>query len=356
MACDDELADRLRGLAESADPAERFLVARYLQWIPRTCPDLYWEVMRRRVELEGNAVAAAALLESLARAGTPQEELREPLVVKLIDRWLTTSHRDLTRMVARWLEYYAINLNRDWAWSRMRQVAAEVPRSNELLGDVNFEVINSITPERLTQNRGQEEVLRAQQWIVEVLRSLASRAAEIRKQISPNGSPESRATLGGMHDLVGNIVTRIHFNVRRDSGGEPGRLSELKSLALYYETVEPILDAVIAFGSEEGAGTVVPAGVHYLMQFFNVAVVVDPPGVLAKAASIAVAGGKSGYHLDSLAIDEVVRLVEIILTDHREVLTGGEPLSDLLRLLDLFADAGWPQALRLVWRLDEVFR
>lgn len=356
VACEEELADRFRGLAESADPAERFLVARYLPWIPQTCPDLYWEVMLRRAELETNAVAAAGLLETLAQVGTAHEELREPLVVQLTDRWLGAKHRDLTRMVAGWLQYYAINLNREWAWARMRQVVVDLPHTKELLGELNFAVINAITPKRLIEKPERDDVLRAQQWLVEVLRNLAVRASENRNQASSESASESRETLGAMHDLVGNIVSRIYFNIRRDGEEDPGNLSELKSIGLYYQAVVPILDAVIAFGSENGAGTVVPAGVHYLMQFFNVAVVVDPPGVLAKAASIALAGSKSGYHLDSLAIDEVVRLVETVLTDHREIVTGGVPLSDLLRLLDLFADAGWPQALRLVWRLDEVFR
>ncbi len=49
-------------------------------------------------------------------------------------------------------------------------------------------------------------------------------------------------------------------------------------------------------------------------------------------------------------------LVESVLADYRNEVQEGEALADLLRLLDVFAKAGWPQALQLVWRLDEVFR
>ncbi len=62
------------------------------------------------------------------------------------------------------------------------------------------------------------------------------------------------------------------------------------------------------------------------------------------------------YRYDSLAIAEVVKLVEIVLADHRDILRESGSLDDLLSVLDLFAETGWAEAVRLVWRLDEVFR
>ncbi len=74
------------------------------------------------------------------------------------------------------------------------------------------------------------------------------------------------------------------------------------------------------------------------------------------AAGIAKSSEPAGYNLDSLAIGQVVKLVEAILADYRSEVRDGESLEDLLNLLDIFAKTGWPDALRLVWRLDEVFR
>ena len=64
----------------------------------------------------------------------------------------------------------------------------------------------------------------------------------------------------------------------------------------------------------------------------------------------------AGYHLDSMAATEVVALAERVLADYRSDLPAPNVLADLVKLLDLFAKVGWPDALRLVWRLDEVFR
>jgi len=74
------------------------------------------------------------------------------------------------------------------------------------------------------------------------------------------------------------------------------------------------------------------------------------------APGVAKSSEPANYNLDSLAIGQVVKLVEAILADYRSEVRDGESLKDLLNLLDIFAKTGWPDALRLVWRLDEVFR
>ena len=74
------------------------------------------------------------------------------------------------------------------------------------------------------------------------------------------------------------------------------------------------------------------------------------------ATGVALSSKATGYNLDSLAVRDVVGLVEAILADHRSEVRDPASLEDLLTLLDIFAETGWPDALQLVWRLDEVFR
>ncbi|MFA7073328.1 MAG: hypothetical protein WC138_12575, partial [Methanoculleus sp.] len=68
------------------------------------------------------------------------------------------------------------------------------------------------------------------------------------------------------------------------------------------------------------------------------------------------ASNPTGYHLDPLALNDFVSLVETTLADHRYSVQDGEALRDLLRLLNVFAESGNPKALQLVWRLDELYR
>jgi len=82
----------------------------------------------------------------------------------------------------------------------------------------------------------------------------------------------------------------------------------------------------------------------------------DPTGVLHLAAGVAKSSKRAGYNLDSMAVSETVKLVESLLADYRYIFREEDALSNLVALLDIFAEAGWPEALTLIWRLDEVFR
>jgi hypothetical protein len=57
-----------------------------------------------------------------------------------------------------------------------------------------------------------------------------------------------------------------------------------------------------------------------------------------------------------MAAQEVTAIVETMLADHRESVAFGQPLDDLVHVLNAFVQAGWPEAQRLVWRLEELFR
>jgi hypothetical protein len=61
------------------------------------------------------------------------------------------------------------------------------------------------------------------------------------------------------------------------------------------------------------------------------------------------------YHFDSMANKEIVQLVESVLANHREDAKDPAALNDLVTILDIFTEAGWPEALNLVWRLDGFF-
>jgi len=95
---------------------------------------------------------------------------------------------------------------------------------------------------------------------------------------------------------------------------------------------------------------------HYFMQLLRSFLGCNPKEVLHLAAGVVKSSEQFGYTLDTLAVMEVVEFVELVLADYRHEVRDGEALEDLLNLLDLFAKIGWSDALKLVWRLDEVFR
>ena len=98
-----------------------------------------------------------------------------------------------------------------------------------------------------------------------------------------------------------------------------------------------------------------PTAYHF-MQLLTNFLSCNPKEILQFAVGVTRSSEPSGYSLDSLAVENVVKFVETILADHRIEVREGQALEDLLKLIEIFAKAGWSDALKLVWRLDEVFR
>ena len=92
------------------------------------------------------------------------------------------------------------------------------------------------------------------------------------------------------------------------------------------------------------------------MQMLNGVLRYDAQLALRMAAEVVTCSKRFGYNLDSMAMSETVKLVESILADHRESVQEEASVKNLLELLDAFVEAGWPEALNLVWRLDEIYR
>ena len=114
---------------------------------------------------------------------------------------------------------------------------------------------------------------------------------------------------------------------------------------------------IIDFADDPNTGIMPASTAHDFMQVLHSFITCNPKEVLHLAEQVARSSERFGYNLDSIAVRDIVNLVEIVLADYRHVVRDDEDcLKSLLNLLDLFAKTGWSDALKLVWRLDEVFR
>jgi hypothetical protein len=136
---------------------------------------------------------------------------------------------------------------------------------------------------------------------------------------------------------------------------EERSLNDEQRTKFFHDTL-PVLEKVLGFGKQKETGILLARTAHYFMQLLNGVLRYDPQVVLRMASEVVICSKQSGYNLDSMAMSETVKLVESILADHRESVQEEASVKNLLELLDAFVDAGWPEALNLVWRLDEIYR
>ena len=82
----------------------------------------------------------------------------------------------------------------------------------------------------------------------------------------------------------------------------------------------------------------------------------DPKSILRFAAFVTQYSRQGGYTFETSAIGEIVILTEKLLADYRYLLLEDDSFQDLLTILDIYAQSGWPDAMELLGRFDEIFK
>ena len=125
---------------------------------------------------------------------------------------------------------------------------------------------------------------------------------------------------------------------------------------------DPALARQYAVIQDEQAGTIhlnetLGAPSARAMQKLFAAIDAEPARCFELIAhGILTAGDKFGYQDESLGADRVVKVVGRTLADHRWIFDDAARRAQLVEILELFVDRGWPQARRLLYELPDLFR
>jgi DNA replication protein DnaC len=101
-----------------------------------------------------------------------------------------------------------------------------------------------------------------------------------------------------------------------------------------------------------------PSVTHYLLETLEAFIPEAPEQCLSlMIRSVHNGGASGGYQLESMGADLLVRLVRRFLADYAPMISGREEFrTGLVKALDYFAEAGWPEARQLVYQLPEMLR
>ena len=100
-----------------------------------------------------------------------------------------------------------------------------------------------------------------------------------------------------------------------------------------------------------------PSTTHYVLQSLESFISFDARGVFLRIAKSVKAGTAGSYQADSLAVKLVVQLIERYLAEYPALLQQDDDCrTALIEVLDIFIAAGWPEAMRLTYRLHDIYR
>jgi hypothetical protein len=344
---DKEIVDSFIQLATDEVPAVRFQVAHFLPSLYKQGQkDVFWSTLNEMLRREKTHGVMLGLLQSLGSVCGEEPEKALDAVELVLDRGLPSSGRsEASRaLIEIPLVLYIV---RDIERARMvlRRFESDFVRFSRELLDGVFLASHYLAPRKEFSDsvRG-----RARAFLSNLIGVTRSRIAGLYQGTSKDEGNEALKVLDA-------IATRIVFSLGLEQHGVTGTdVLGTEERRLLFVEVKPLLYQLVDTGSSELQNPMLPRTAYYLLQLMNAVLSFDPVEVLAMAAAICRAGSIFRFEIDMSARDEAIKLVETALADHRDSLK--ESAQSVGSLLDVFAKAGWSEAIALTFRLDEAFR
>ena len=363
---DPEILEAIEILANDPVPSVRMVTVMELSLVYVKAPDRFWRIMDNRAIHERNRVVQKFLYSTLrvvARevVARENEDKITRIMAKILEHTPPTAEgldpSDSFTVLLVWLR---IDRQNSWAFKTIEDTYFKDPVkfAKPLSRAVSEVVRNYILPKHLETDGGRRRAKRAIKWLEQVIDLASNKIKELYRIVKEDDAEENIKKLHDTYNVIDEVITRLYFAVayKRDQSEKAvGEISNDLRLD-YYNEVKPLMQQVIAFARDPVSGIMFAPTAHYFMQLLRSFLDCNPKEVLHLATGVVESSEQFEYTLDSIAVRDVVEFVEILLADYRHEVREGEALDDLLNLLDMFAKIGWSDALKLVWRLDEVFR
>ncbi|MEU0990894.1 hypothetical protein [Streptomyces sp. NPDC005953] len=328
-------------LALAADPvgAIRHTVARLTPLVAVSDTDTAWEILECLAAQEGDdavlaAVVATAcfrmndrqrgvsLLTTVMRRATPHSSRETAASACATAAGLLWVHHAtpeagtaLTSMITRWLD--------DSTWAdclHQLRVSGALTHDNDTVRQCALTLMQQLAEPALGKTR----------------HALAQRQTS---------TDAEREQLKNTVRLLDNVASQIYFA----SGGDPDKTPPTEPEVRLVDEAEPLIKLLSA--------TPVAGVAHHLVEMSKRMIDQRPQQTLLTVRDIVTqVGAQSGYTADTLGVGTCVTFVERILADHRSLLRSPDNLTALRQICDAFIDAGWPQAHKLVFGIEQIFR
>lgn len=355
---DTEAEKAIRKLAKDSVPTVRYLLARDIFRISKNNAKLMGDILNDFVKSEENRkVLDGASLSIYNTLHIPEsrqlvKDLYEERVLK--DKEVYAYHKDVIFMIVD----LQITQIVDWTEAIMESWRANPLDHADRIEKAAFRLTEYIKPKYLTDPASQMKFHISLKEQGQLLKACLEKLSWLNKQRNKEENTEElKKSWQGLYQAVDETITWYYFsfdfNHRKDDREEEPITSDERRA--FWGEILPHLEMVAEYAATPEGGLMAGTA-HHFMELLHGSIDFNPRKVLSLARKVAEGGTKGNYNLDSLGVGEVVKIAERILADYRHEVQDNEAMGDLLGLLDIFAQVGWPEALNIVWKLDEVYR
>jgi hypothetical protein len=346
-APDDSVLQAIEALADDRTAAVRYQVARVSPRVAKEHPTLFWMLIERLMSDENTGVARGLFYYPVRVALALDAQRGLSLLLRSYADAIATARSDNLEYLFNMILVQYLSTNAQEA-ALVANAVADAPLGSPVeAGHVMMTLRESLTYSRSeTQPNGDALRQRAIAYVRRMTTATLSAFDELISQ--PRTDVTEQRQLQDAAKLLGEISQELYFaSLAHDH--ERRKPDPLIRRRFYLETRD-ILSQLAAVG--------LPGVAHYLvLTLASYIDLVDPTDVFLLIGETVKAGQKGGYQYESMAVKEIVAIVQRYLADFRAIFIDHEGSRAALRdILDIFVEAGWPETHRLVYSLESMFR
>ncbi len=352
---DDEVVEAVFRLAKDKRAAVRWQIFRLCHLLWKADQGLTWQLAERCTEEECNRGVLLGFVHAplewlcgrdLERASTLLFKILEKAVDVALERerdHLPEACHNLIAELYLWRDCRRADaFVREVLDSPLQHQSAAITMTVRIVGYITWRKNDAEV----------EAARRAWSFCTNLTRSLTNHWNRLRAEPSVGGSrtEEQQGPHVALVHIADDLAVRLQFAAEGHGHGKDGdRALSADALTLFLTNVEPLVRPLAELPN--------PRIAHELSQMLRALVPADPAKVLLLLADVVRGGVASGLDMEDLASKVISEIVTMYLVSYRDVLGQNEASrTALLDVLDAFVSAGWPDARRLAYRLEEIYR
>lgn len=358
------IVDRLEAILDDPVPAVRLQAAQNLQVICKAAPERMWAMGERIAMQEPDAEILASYLNHAMRHLSHSEpeccEAVLSIVKERLDGDLAGEHagRDLLQpSLGGWTVQLFVGQGRALTRTWLEEWAVDPERYGDLL-DSFASALREVFFLRYRPEAEAEACAmcdRAQESLALILTHATTISADAYSVLASDAAEADKQVAGKRYraaeKVIHHAMSQLYFGSGSCAGNrerEPG-LPDAAAMARFLTDYANIL-ALLASSRE-------PATLHHLIELYEFLIPGDPVSVFDAVYAILLGRGQEeGYHYENLGNTAVVRIVQSYIADYRGIFEDEGRRAKLVAILQLFAEVGWTDALKLLYDLPDLLR
>lgn len=306
----------------------------------------FWRRLELRLERETNFAVLGSVVAVLRTVIHVEPDRSERLILALLARYSGIAKQtDLEDSVADLVAILSVTYQKPLAEAVLARWLEDPAGHNRQLGTILFTLRNAVVL-GLQRGHSVEDALRhrAQGLFHRIAVAASGPLATYDPRVAVPDDQVQR--LRACLELIDKAAMQLYFAAGRDNDS-----SEIDDAGrgLYLREVAPTLELI--------ADQAQPHTIYHLLQLVEILAPQAPERAFdLTARAIRGGGAKGGYQYEPLGAELMVRLISSFLADSKEIFGSKEKREALVDCLEIFMEAGWPSARKLLYRLPELLQ